>query len=259
MNSTTNSTTVHPAISRCSAHCIELEGQRIDYRIRISPLAKRCKIRVSLDGVEVVLPCRVSLKRAVSMLREHGAWVVRQVEHQQHRVAASAALLPENTILLRGEPTQVEIIRTTSAGGLAQVDHRDGRWRVRLLVQRAADPTKVLETWLRHQARQDIEARLAHRCVEMRQQPRCIYIRDQRTRWGACSRLGNLSFNWRLVMAPPAVLDYVVVHELAHLAEPNHSPRFWLLVAAFCPEFKRHKAWLREHYAVLHRRTIRVF
>ncbi len=259
MNSTTNSTTVHPAISRRSAHCIELEGQRIDYRIRISPLAKRCKIRVSLDGVEVVLPRRVSLKRAVSMLREHGAWVVRQVEHQQHRVAASAALLPENTILLRGEPTQVEIIRTTSAGGLAQVDHRDGRWRVRLLVQRAADPAKVLETWLRHQARQDIESRLAHRSVEMRQQHRCIYIRDQRTRWGACSRLGNLSFNWRLVMAPPAVLDYVVVHELAHLAEPNHSPRFWLLVAAFCPEFKRHKAWLREHYAVLHRRAIRVF
>ena len=142
MNSTTNSTTVHPAISRCSAHCIELEGQRIDYRIRISPLAKRCKIRVSLDGVEVVLPYRVSLKRAVSMLREHGAWVVRQVEHQQHRVAASAALLPENTILLRGEPTQVEIIRTASAGGLAQVDHRDGRLRVRYSSRGRPTPPK---------------------------------------------------------------------------------------------------------------------
>ncbi|MFO1432259.1 MAG: SprT family zinc-dependent metalloprotease [Candidatus Competibacteraceae bacterium] len=252
-------TTTQPALSQCSARCIELEGQRIDYRIRISPLAKRCKIRVSLDGVEVVLPRRVSLKRAVSMLREHSTWVVRQVEYQQHRMAAGAALLPANTILLRGEPTAVEIIRTTSAGGLAQVEHRDGRWRVRLLVNAETDPAKALETWLRHQAKQDIEARLAHRSVEMRQQPRCIYIRDQRTRWGACSRLGNLSFNWRLVMAPPAVLDYVVVHELAHLAEPNHSPRFWLLVATFCPEFKRHKAWLKEHYAILHRHAMRVF
>ncbi len=252
-----NSVTVHPANSQRSAHCIELEGQRIDYVIRISPLAKRCKIRVSLDGVEVVLPRRVSLRRAVSMLREHSAWVLRQLE-QQHRATAGAALLPKNTILLRGEPTLVEIIRTVSAGCFGQVDHWDGGSRVRLLVQAATDPIKALETWLRHQARQDIEARLAQRSVEMRQQPRCIYIRDQRTRWGACSRLGNLSFNWRLVMAPPAVLDYVVVHELAHLAEPNHSPRFWLLVAAFCPEFKRHKAWLREHYAVLHRRTIRV-
>ena len=253
-----NSVTVYPATAQHSAHCIELEGRRIDYVIRISPLAKRCKIRVSLDGVEVVLPRRVSLRQAVSMLREHSAWVLRQLEHQQHRVAAGAALLPENTILLRGEPILVEIIRTTSAGGFGQVDQWDGSLRIRLLVQAATDPIAALETWLRHQARKDIEARLAQRSVEMRQQPRCIYIRDQRTRWGACSRLGNLSFNWRLVMAPPAVLDYVVVHELAHLAEPNHSPRFWLLVAAFCPEFKRHKAWLREHYAVLHRCAIRM-
>ena len=248
---------MHPNSQR-SAHCIELEGRRIDYVIRISPLAKRCKIRVGLDGVEVVLPRQVSSRQAVSMLREHSAWVLRQLEQQRHQAAAGAALLPENTILLRGEPTLVEIIRTASTGCFGQVDHRDGRLRVRLLVQVASDPIKALETWLRHQARQDIEARLAQRSVEMRQQPRCIYIRDQRTRWGACSRRGNLSFNWRLVMAPPAVLDYVVVHELAHLAEPNHSPHFWLLVAAYCPEFKRHKAWLREHYAVLHQRAIRV-
>ena len=253
-----NGVTVHPANSQCPAYHIELEGQRIDYTVRFSTLAKRCKIRVSLDGVEVVLPHRVSPGRAVSILQQHSAWVLRQLERHRHQVAAGTALLPENTILLRGEPTLVEIIRTTAIGHLGQVDQRDGRVRVSLLAQAATDPIKALEAWLRHQARQDIEARLAQRSVEMRQQPRCIYIRDQRTRWGACSRRGNLSFNWRLVMAPPAVLDYVVVHELAHLAEPNHSPRFWLLVAAFCPEFKRHKAWLREHYAVLHRRAIRM-
>jgi predicted metal-dependent hydrolase len=74
-----------------------------------------------------------------------------------------------------------------------------------------------------------------------------IAIRDQRTRWGSCSRRGTLSFNWRLVLAPHAVLDYVVVHELCHLREPNHSARFWKLVAAARPAFAEERAWLRRH------------
>jgi len=78
-----------------------------------------------------------------------------------------------------------------------------------------------------------------------------IEIRDQRTRWGSCSPRGTLSFNWRLVLAPIDVLDYVVVHELCHLREPNHSPRFWRLVAERRPAWREQRAWLREHGAEL--------
>jgi predicted metal-dependent hydrolase len=74
-----------------------------------------------------------------------------------------------------------------------------------------------------------------------------IAIRGQRTRWGSCSSRGTLSFNWRLALAPPAVLDYVVVHELCHLREPNHSPRFWALVESRRPDWRRQREWLREH------------
>ena len=74
-----------------------------------------------------------------------------------------------------------------------------------------------------------------------------VYIMNQRTRWGGCSSRRNLSFTWRLVMAPPAVLDYLAVHELAHLAEPNHSMRFWLIVRSHCSDFQRHRRWLREN------------
>ena len=74
-----------------------------------------------------------------------------------------------------------------------------------------------------------------------------IYVMDQRTRWGGCSRLANLSFNWRLVMAPPEVLRYVVAHELAHLREGKHSPRFWLTVTGMVGDTERPRRWLREH------------
>lgn len=74
-----------------------------------------------------------------------------------------------------------------------------------------------------------------------------ITIRDQKTRWGSCSARGTLSFNWRLMLAPPAVLDYVVVHELCHLTHMNHSPAFWALVESVCPDYRIHRQWLKEH------------
>lgn len=74
-----------------------------------------------------------------------------------------------------------------------------------------------------------------------------ITIRDQKTRWGSCSANGTLSFNWRLMLAPPAVLDYVVVHELCHLTHMNHSKAFWALVESACPEYRTHRKWLKEH------------
>ena len=82
---------------------------------------------------------------------------------------------------------------------------------------------------------------------EMQVQYRRLSVRDQRTRWGSCSVNGGLNFSWRLVMAPLPVLDYVVIHELMHLREMNHSQRFWDGVATFCPEYRQHRAWLKEN------------
>ena len=93
----------------------------------------------------------------------------------------------------------------------------------------------------------DIAEHLRVRGKEMRQRPGRVYVMGQRTKWGGCSRRRNLSFNWRLVMAAPEVLDYIVVHELAHLAEPHHSTKFWLLVRSYCPDYDRHRRWLRDN------------
>lgn len=106
----------------------------------------------------------------------------------------------------------------------------------------------------REAARVRIEERLAHFSERMGLAYGKVSVRDQKTRWGSCSSKGNLNFNWRLVFAPGAVLDYVVVHELAHLRELNHSRRFWKLVERFSPDYREHRRWLYDNYRLLRRR-----
>jgi len=118
-----------------------------------------------------------------------------------------------------------------------------------LTVASADEPTvrAALEAWYRRQA----QAIVAERLALWNQQYGFIYhrvtIKEQKTRWGSCSRQGNLNFNWRLLLAPLDILDYVLIHELSHLKEQNHSPRFWAVVAVACPEFRARRHWLRQH------------
>jgi len=107
--------------------------------------------------------------------------------------------------------------------------------------------------FLKREAQRDLDAasRLHASCLGVT--IKRITVRDQSSRWGSCSRTGVLSYSWRLILAPPFVLDYLAAHEVAHLAELNHSPRFWRLVRGLSPEFKRAKTWLVTHGSELHR------
>jgi predicted metal-dependent hydrolase len=106
---------------------------------------------------------------------------------------------------------------------------------------------RALEAWYRRQADTIFAERLAHANGIYGFQYARVSVKAQKTRWGSCSKLGNLNFNWRLLLAPLSVLDYVVVHELCHLKELNHSARFWQLVARGCPDYAVHRRWLRQH------------
>ncbi|XCP84181.1 SprT family zinc-dependent metalloprotease [Roseburia hominis] len=105
----------------------------------------------------------------------------------------------------------------------------------------------------KEKAREIIRLRTAYYASLMGVSFERISIRDQKTRWGSCSDKGNLNFNWRLILAPPGVLDYVVVHELSHRKEMNHSPRFWEIVEEVMPDYRKYRSWLRENGGVLHR------
>jgi len=110
---------------------------------------------------------------------------------------------------------------------------------------------RSLERWLRAQARTEIEQHLHAITSRLGRQPQRVYVMEQRTKWGNCSARRNLSFNWRLILAPDFVLRYLVTHEAVHLAVPDHSAKFWLTVQSLCPETERAKQWLSANHARL--------
>jgi len=146
-----------------------------------------------------------------------------------------------------GEAIELRIVeaRRTSAG-----------WNAGALELRAPDrvgAASALERWYRSSARDAIAASIERQAEAIGVEPKALAVRDQRTRWGSCSSRGTLSFSWRLILAPPAILDYVVAHEVAHLRELNHRPRFWRLVDTLVPDVDKSMRWLSENGTLLHR------
>jgi hypothetical protein len=240
-------------IRKTSQHSVEVGDQRIDYTVRISRAARRARIRVAPAGVEVVLPTDSGLDRAESFLQENGDWLLDQLAffNRTGNFRIEAGVNEEAYILFNGVKTATEVIEIDSRSRCARVIHEADRLKVIIPRGGAVNPRTSLHNWLRRKARKLVHDRLVLRAREMGVKFDRVFIRAQRTRWGSCSSRKNLSFNWRLVMAPPEVLDYLVVHELAHLIEPNHSMKFWLIVRSYCPRYEQHRAWLKQNQEVL--------
>ena len=220
----------------------------IEYNVRRSDRARR--VRVTVDqtrGVEVVLPARIYRAGAGAAKREAAAavaelrpWIERKLAEQERSRAAVAKR--GDTVPYLGQPLALR--------------PQSGRSQVRrvgdvLLVPADAECEPALERWYRRSARTEIGPRLDEACARAGLSYTRLTIRGQRTRWASCSRSGAMSFNWRLLLAPEPVLDYVVWHEVCHLRVMDHSPRFWSLLATHCPGYKEQQRWLRRHGSTL--------
>lgn len=226
---------------------IVLAGQRVTYTVRRSPRAKHLRLRVLPEsGLEVVAPQRGTLPPLEPLLRERAGWILDALA----RVAISPrATRAGMTLRYRGAGYRLVTRVCPGQAPAVRLDEAAGTLDVRVPDQAMLDTglDALLESWYRNEARAALLARVTARAAELGVTFGRLTLRDQRTRWGSCSSLGNLNFNWRLILAPDAVLDYVVVHELAHRREANHGARFWAIVAAHCPDYQTHRAWLRHH------------
>ena len=164
------------------------------------------------------------------------------------RLSALSALYADAvpSILYRGESTPVHINRAFR-GHQYQMDFMDGALWLKRPQGGRLSPSRQLEKHLRGETKAAIQAVLPEMLARLGESAVPFSIRDQKTRWGSCSTRRHLSFNWRLIMAPPAVLNYVVQHEVAHLRHHDHSQRFWKLVEAMMPDYNQHRQWLNTH------------
>jgi predicted metal-dependent hydrolase len=205
---------------------------------------------VTSEGeVVVALPGRWPLAQADELVARHRAWIAKRLQllqAEQARLAARPALRAGRNLEVDGRPMQVRLVEEAPVTARGRVEVVGDELRVRP-GRDGASLEVLLERWLRQRARQLIAARIATRAVEMDVHPGRLTIRDQTTRWASAARSGNLSFCWRLVLAPPDVLDAIVVHELAHLRVPGHSRTFWALVERHAPQAPAAHRWLRAH------------
>jgi len=232
---------------------ITLRGKTIAYQLKESSRSSRVRISVSDGGVALVIPSGFPPRQGEAFLHKNADWVLQQLDKHQKRAAKSQHnTLPPDVILLKGTPTQVIIVEEAQRKSRVRVDAANGKLIVRTPVGTPGVAPAGLESFLRGLARHQVEQTVFAEAQRMRVRPSSIIIRDQKTRWGSCSSRGTLSFNWRLIMVPPTILEYVVIHELAHMVVPNHSTDFWAVVARFYPAYKEARSWLRRNSSLLH-------
>jgi predicted metal-dependent hydrolase len=212
----------------------------LDIEYRHSSRRKSIGLMVTNEGrVVVTLPRGTSQESLAQALTKHGAWIEAKVAERQ----AAWSRLKEGEAYFLGQPYRLTAVR----GGNEAVSLNGNALRVPLTG--GADPWLRLQAWYREQAFRLLQERVSHWGVYMGLKSGPVALKGWKRRWGECHPDGTLKFNWRLIMCPPAVIDYVVVHELAHLKVAGHNPRFWGQVAKVLPDYAARRRWLNREGA----------
>jgi predicted metal-dependent hydrolase len=212
----------------------------LNIEYRVSPRRRSIGLKVTTQGqVVVTLPRGTSQADLTRALEKHRAWIERRVAER----TAAWGRLKEGEAYFLGQPLRLTALR----GAPGSVSLNDNAIRVPIIDD--ADLWPRLTAWYREQALRLLQERVRHRGTQMGLKPGPVELKEWRRRWGECHPDGTLKFNWRLILCPPAVIDYVVVHELAHLKVPGHNPRFWGQVAKVLPDYAARRRWLNREGA----------
>jgi len=221
---------------------IEIHSHRMPILYRRHPRARNYVLRLHFNKTVIVtIPRQGTRKFAREFVASRKSWLEKQWRILETRRAPPQVLRPDMEILLRGRPV------------VLQLQCVGENWELRFGAERtplahpAGNLRPALENHLRNAARVELAQRVQELAREHSSNVKHIVIRNQKSRWGSCSCNGAISLNWRLIQLPDQVRDYIIVHELMHLRELNHSPRFWQLVAKACPDYRQAEEWLKRN------------
>ncbi len=232
----------------CSHVALNLKGRRVGVKFIRNHLARRIIMRLDKDpektegGVVITLPDRTSVEQGLDFVYDKVDWVLKRLDSLAPRIPLS-----NGSVVPLGGANHI-IIHTAEQRGLVRVEEYKifVPGRIEHLKRRVRD-------WFVEEARVRIQSKVQEKVSVLGCAPGRITIRDTKSRWGSCSYNGNLSFSWRLVMAPENILDYVVAHEVSHLIEHNHGPKFWKLVCSLTDDMVDSRKWLKVNGEGLHR------
>jgi predicted metal-dependent hydrolase len=232
---------VPPAIEQRTT---ELAGTQIAYTLRRS--SKRRSIGLYIDdrGLTVAMPLRASEKWLHSVLRDKAQWIVEKLDGWQARKPAPQSWVDGQVVRFIGEPLALRVV--ASLFDAPPLLHR--RQLFVHVTDSANQPVieQAVMQWYRHEAEVLFRQRVAHYAAVMTVSPTSVKLSSARTQWGCCTARGNVHLNWQLIKMPLRLIDYVVVHELAHLVELNHSDAFWRVVKSACPDYAGRRKELRQ-------------
>ncbi len=220
----------------------EVAGRELPLVVTEHPRAKRLTLRVQpgARGLKVTIPRGVGAREVEQFLERNRGWVKSKMDlvpdKPQVREGIKIPIRGINHVVVRKNGRGVSHTVMGEDGSAHLVVYGDSRF----VARRVAD-------FLKREAKGEIEALVAHHSKAVGKRAKSITFRDTTSRWGSCTSDGKLSFSWRIMMAPPAVINYLVAHEVAHLREMNHSKRFWDLCKDLCPDTDRCKSWLKRN------------
>lgn len=229
---------------------IEVPHAEGPFRVTVTrrAAARRFTLRVAsaTGAVALSMPEGASLPAARAFAEAHAGWIATRL-----RARPRAIPFAPGEVVLRGVAHR--IVHWSQAPGAARATRDAEGAPVIAVTGGSAHVARKVRDFLTREARRDLEAAVARHTAALGIPARKVTIRDTTSRWGSCSARGHLNFSWRLILAPPFVLDYLAAHEVAHLKELNHSHRFWALVGRLYPEVDKAERWLKRHGAELHR------
>jgi predicted metal-dependent hydrolase len=223
---------------------LSLNGRQIPLLLVRNPKARRYVLRLRPDGsARVTIPRGGSAAEARRFADRNKGWLERQLQRQAAQPKRPPEWLSGTEILFRGEPVRLESGMNGEKGIV-----RIGREAV-IVPQGASNLRPEIERYLWNLAAKELPPRVSEFAALHQLPARRVTVRNQKSRWGSCSRRGTISLNWRLIQTPPFVRDYIILHELCHLKEMNHSRRFWREVERVCPDYRIAERWLKQHSA----------
>lgn len=226
---------------------VDLQGRPIGYRLKQSQRARGIRLEIRREtGLTVVVPRKYTRQQVQDILIQKARWIIKHLPTDKPVQMPLFTQAPGqgDRLFFMGKPIEIAVTPGESAASSA-VLHGN-----KLLISTGAkngDIPGILEEWYRQQAAVIFKQKADHVQEIMGVRYNTIFIRGQKTRWGSCSPAGNLTLNWKLLTAPEDIIDYVVVHELAHLKHMNHSKKFWDMVEHYCAGSKKYRKWLITH------------